>query len=81
MNIEEAVNTLDNVIENLQQVRRITVLQERIELLNDVRKAADRLRGALEDGSRLRPIGDALIREALENLTEALKICEIPNGI
>jgi hypothetical protein len=55
-------------------------LETRIELLNDVKRAADRLRGALEDACEMHRVGDSLIIDALANLREALKICELPNG-
>jgi hypothetical protein len=55
-------------------------LRIRIELLEDVKTAANRLRGVLEDRWDIHPAGTRYIHEALLNLREALKISENPNG-
>ena len=64
---------LDQIETNYRQ-------QIRIELLEDVKTAANRLRSVLEDRLDIHPAGTQYIREALQNLREALKIAENPNG-
>ena len=67
--------------EQFQRISKRLELETRIEMLTDVKRAADRLRGALEDQCDMHRVGDSLIIDALANLREALKICELPNGI
>lgn len=64
-------------LDHLEQIYRLTT---KVELLEDVKTAANRLRGLLEDRLDIHPAGTQYIREALQNLREALKIAENPNG-
>ena len=64
-------------LDHFEQIYR---QQVKIEMLEDVRTAAARLRQVVEDRLDWHPAGSQYIREALQNLREALKLAENPNG-
>lgn len=64
-------------LDHLEEIYR---QQIKIEMLEDVRTAAARLRQVVEDRLDWHPAGSQYIREALQNLREALKLAENPNG-